>query len=77
MRLRLKGRDYLPADVFHESGLFTKGAVFLDSQDRNAAAAEICHQNVVAGLVDGEVTRARPSRRQRVQQMQLAGFGIN
>src|SRR5882724_8772263 len=75
--LGLEGRIPALADVFHERSLLAQRTVVFDPQDRNAAAAKICHQDIVAGLVDGEVTRAGPSGGQGVQQAQLAGCGID
>src|ERR1700680_337332 len=72
MSLRLKGWVLPFSDVLHESGLFAERAIVFNSRNRNAAAAEVRHQQIVPCLVDGEIARAGPSRRQRVQQVQLA-----
>src|SRR5258707_14260341 len=77
MGLRLEGRVFSMTDVLHERGLLAEGTIFFNAQHRDTAAAEICHQYITPGLVDGQVACARPAGRQGVQQMQLAGCVIN
>jgi hypothetical protein len=77
MSLRLKRRVLPLSDVLHERSLFAERAIVFNSQNRNAAAAEVRHQYIVTRLVDGEITGAGPSRRQCVQQAQFASGRID
>src|SRR6478752_6319256 len=77
MRLVLEGRVPAMPDVLHERGLLTEGAVIVDANHGDAAAAKIRHHRVMAGLVDREIAGACTSSGQRVYQAQLASGLIN
>src|ERR1700732_2366284 len=62
--LRLEGRVFSMTDVFHEPSLFAERTVLFNTQHGDTAAAEICHQYITPGLVDGQVTCTCPAGRQ-------------
>src|SRR5207248_9218042 len=68
---------YARAAMLHDNGRFAQRAVFANRQHADAAAAVVCREDILAALVNDEVTWSGTARGLLIEQLQIAGCGVD